>query len=534
MKNNLVLIFEPSLFNLYKKEGLQNYFQFFKKKIDDFLKISKLNLFIAIQENKRDFIKEFFPDENIIVYDGHFKSFLISYNEILQNNSLKNENNFTLLLSSSYPLFSFSKNIFLIEDAEKYLVDYYYGENFPEGIVGEVFKNSIIDEIIKLSNEKETYRQNIIFDILLKNISLFDIDLLEGFDYYLPYRVSLSLSDFTSIPLIYNILKSNIDQFETVENKKTDKNVKLESISNLSFFKEEINDNPKYIEWEKIEGKLKILENLYTFPKTFIIELSSKCNFSCIHCPYPKGLKRDSEFLNKEKLFSFINSNSLYFNDAKFIIGGFGEPFMHKDFYQIINFLCKNNKVYIETNGSFLNTDFFDNFENPDNIFLIISIDAINEITYKKLGKKMILPILLKTTMTLLEKYPDNVYVSYLRTIHNDDEIETFYSNFQKFEKNIIFRKYNSYSLQLENLEVADLTPVERFPCYHLRRELFILSDGKISLCYSDFNGELLNLTIDDNFEQIINSYRKYFEMHCNKSYNPLCEKCNEFYTYFF
>jgi len=433
-----------------------------------------------------------------------------------------------LVLSASYPLFSFSKNSFIIEDAEKYLVDYYYGENFPEGIVGEVFKNSIIDELIKLSNSKDSYHQNIIFDILLRNISLFDIDLIEGFDYYLPYRISLSLSDFSSLPLIYSIFNSNFSD------NINDKELKLDSLKNLSFFNIPKIDKSLSIEWEDLRKTLSKLENLYTIPKTFIIELSSKCNFSCIHCPYPKGLKRDSQFLDKDRLFSFIEKNKIYFNDAKFIIGGFGEPFLHKDFKQIIEFLSSKNKVYIETNGSLLDVDFFEQFENKKNIFLIVSLDAINEQTYKNLGKKMIFPILLKTVSNLLEKYPENVYISYLRIPQNDEEIELFYSNFQKFEKNIIFRKYNSYSMKLENLEVADLTPVERFPCYHLRREIFILSDGKISLCYSDFDGEILKETIDDDITSIINSIKKFYNMHCEKSYMDLCTKCNEFYTYFF
>lgn len=528
MNNNLVLIFEPALFNIYKFDEIHNYLSFLKKKIDAFLDKSKLNPFIVIEQKNKKIIEEFFYNENLIQYDGSIKSFLESYEKMLTEKDLKNQNNFTLVLSASYPLFSISKNSHIIEEAEKYLVDYYYGENFPEGVVGEVFKNSIIDELIKLSNSKDCYRQNIIFDILLKNISLFDIDLIEGFDYYLPYRISLSISDFSSLPLIYSIFNSRI------LNKKNNDEKKLDLIAKLEFFKISEFENLLNIEWEDLQNILRNLENLYTIPKTYIIELSSKCNFSCIHCPYPKGLERDSQFLDKERLFSFIEKNKIFFNDARFIIGGFGEPFFHSDFNQIIEYLSKNNKVYIETNGSFLNDDFFDKFENKENIYLIVSLDAINEQTYKSLGKKMILSILIKTLSNLLEKYPDNVFISYLRMPQNDEEIEPFYSNFQKFEKNIIFRKYNSYSMKLENLEIADLTPVERFPCYHLRREIFILSDGKIALCYSDFNGKILNLTIEDDIIKIINSMKIIYKNHCENSYIDLCYKCNEFYTYFF
>lgn len=532
MKHSLLLIFEDILFEIYDAENLRYYFEYLKNKVYNFNKELNLNFFIAVNPTKTNIVQNFFDKATFIHYDKSIKSLFESFNSIVKDLNINSEENFTLILSSSYPFFSFSKNKFILEDSEKYLVDYYYGENFPEGIVGQVIKNSIIEEVIRLADEKDSYHHNFIFDILLRNISLFDVDLIEGFDYYLPYRISLSLSDYTSLPLINLIYDNNV---ESVNNKNVDfvLNEKyIQNIGNLTFFNQDIKNI--YFEWEQIENILRKLENLYTIPKTYIIELSSKCNFNCIHCPNSTGLKREKDFLDKDDLFDFINKNEKYFEDVNFIIGGFGEPFLHKDFIEIVKILSKNNKVFIETNGSFLTSDFFKNFDNIKNIFLIISIDAIKEETYKSLGKKMILSLLLKIATELLENYPDNVYISYLRMTKNDDEVESFYNHFQKFEKNIIFRKYNSYSKRLENLEIADLTPVERFACYHIRREFFILSDGRLALCYSDYNGEKINLTIKDNFELLLNKYKEHYFEHCNKKYNELCSNCNEFYTFFF
>ncbi|MFN3411026.1 MAG: radical SAM protein, partial [Exilispira sp.] len=509
MKNSLVLFFNSKLFQIYSEQSLRNYLVFLRKKLDIFNDNVSLNLFVAYEENIKKFINEFFSDYQQIIYNSSLKSFFESYNIKLVeygkkiDSELNTEENFTILLSASYPFFSISKNKFILEDAEKYLVDYYYGENFPEGIIAEVFKNSIIEQLIKISKDSDQYHHNAIFEILLRNISLFDIDLLEGFNYYLPYRISLSIEDYSSLPLIYYIM-TGIKPYN------------IDDLKNLNFFNlrdlkpEDIKGKlePKLIqEWDYIEKILMDLENLYTIPKTYIIELSSKCNFSCNFCISKEELIRESEYLDKNRLFNFIDKNKNYLIDSKFIIGGFGEPFLHKDFNQIINYLSKNNQIYIETNGSFLTKDFFNNFDNPENIYLIISLDAIKEETYKALGKKMIFSLLLKTINELLEKYPDNIYISFIRIPQNDDEIEEFYSYFQKYENNIIFRKFNSYSNKLENLEVADLTPVQRFPCYHLRREVFILSDGKIALCYSDFNGNLINLNIEDKMEKIIEKY---------------------------
>ncbi len=515
MNNNLLLIFEDSIFEIYNEDVLKEYFSFFQRKVDYFIHKLNLNLVCALNDKYKEYALSFFQNSDIIFYDKNIKSLLEEYLKLIDKKGF-NLRNYTILLSSSYPFFSIDKNEFVLNDAEKYLVDYYYGENFPEGIVAEVFKNSIINELIKLSTENDFYHQNVLFDILLRNVSVFDIDLIEGFDYYLPYRISLSISNYSSLPIINKIINNT--------------ELNIENLIDFSFIKEAKVD----IKWEDIQKLLQDKKNLYTIPKTYIIEISSSCNFSCIHCLYPRGLKRETRFINKELLFNFISSNKLYFIDAIFIIGGFGEPFMHPEFFEIINFLSKNNKVYIETNGSFLTEDIFDKFIYPKNINIVVSLDAIKEETYKKLGKKMILSLLLKILFNLLEKYPENMFISYLRIPQNDEELEEFYNYFKNFEKNIIFRKFNSYSKNLPNLEVADLTPVERFPCYHLRRDLFILSDGKISLCYSDYNGEILNINLESPLNQIIDKMKKYYFDHCINNYPELCKNCNEFYTYFF
>ncbi len=529
MNNILLIVFEDKIFDLYDKSSLSKYFNFFNQKVDTFCKKLNLNLVLVINQKNVDIIKNHFDKAIILNYENSIKSILKRYSKFLYEKFNIEENkeieSFTLFLSASYPFFSYEKNEFILTESQKYLVDYYYGENFPEGIVGEVFNNSILNELIKLSNDKDIYHHNIIFDILLRNISIFDVDLVEGFDYYLPYRISFSISDYSSLPIIAKLsIEKDKEQDRDKDNEKEKEKV------NFDFF-ENLNIN---IKWEYIEERLKEKEILYTIPKTYIIELSSKCNFNCIHCLYPLTLNRKNEFLNKNLLFDFVEKNNIYFKDVVFIIGGFGEPFIHPDFYEIINFLSRKNKVFIETNGSFLSEDIFENFSNISNINLVISIDAIKVDTYKKLGKNMILSFLLNTVVKLLNKYPDNIYISYLRIPQNDDELEEFYNFFQKYEKNIIFRKYNSYSKKLPDIEVADLTPVERFPCYHLRREVFILSDGRIALCYSDYNGQILNSNISEPIENIFQKMKYYYSFHCKENYENICENCNEFYTYFF
>jgi hypothetical protein len=50
----------------------------------------------------------------------------------------------------------------------------------------------------------------------------------------------------------------------------------------------------------------------------------------------------------------------------------------------------------------------------------------------------------------------------------------------------IILQKQNVYLGRVEDRRYSDLSPVERIPCWHLQRDLFILSDGTVGFCKQD------------------------------------------------
>jgi spiro-SPASM protein len=513
MKNNLLLLFEDEIIKKYTNTELDKYLLFIKKRVEDFTRDFDLNLIISYSDDFWfDKIKANFLIENskLLKFDKSLISLFENYLKNIDNSS----ESYTLIISASYPLFSIKENIFMLDDAQKNFVDYYYGEHFPEGVIGQVVKNRIFKEITKLTRDSDRYYNNCIFDIILRNITNFDIDLIEGFSDYLPYRTSLSINELANLPTIASLCKTDFD------------------INNpLSF----ITKTEVLPDWEKI--KADILKNpqiLYTFPRTYIIELSSDCTFNCIHCARKNSLQRTSKFIDKDNLFSFVEKNKAYLKDSIFLFGGFGEPFSHPQFFEITNFLSKNNRVIIETNGSYLTNDLMDKFISPSNINIVVSLDAITEERYRSLGKKMMFQLLLQTVKQLLEKYPENIYISFVRMTANDFEVEEFYEYFKEYEKNIIFRKFNSYSKSIENMEVADLTPPQRFACFHVRREAFILSDGSFSLCYSDYNKKILDLCISDDFDKILTEYKNQYFVQLKENYPEICKDCNEFYTYFF
>lgn len=126
-------------------------------------------------------------------------------------------------------------------------------------------------------------------------------------------------------------------------------------------------------------------------PFTLTIGLNNRCNFGCSFCP-----TGDIELTRKsvatghmdEKVLEKVIEGAKSFKKKlkKVSLTGFGEPFLHKDFLNIIKKIKKNDiaeKISVTTNGSLLQR--FDLEEVAKNLDMItFSIEHVHDEGYKK------------------------------------------------------------------------------------------------------------------------------------------------------
>ena len=87
----------------------------------------------------------------------------------------------------------------------------------------------------------------------------------------------------------------------------------------------------------------------------------------------------------------------------------------------------------------------------------------------------------------------------------------------------------------LPQKKVTDLSPLNRFPCWHLKRDLHVLLDGSVPVCREDLTGEhSLGNIFSDPLEEIWERGKEWYEMHIAGEYPRLCGDCDEYYTYNF
>ena len=79
----------------------------------------------------------------------------------------------------------------------------------------------------------------------------------------------------------------------------------------------------------------------------------------------------------------------------------------------------------------------------------------------------------------------------------------------------------------------ADLSPLERNSCWHLRRDMNILSDGSVPLCRTRVSEKAGNV-FEDSLDSIWKNISKEVEKHINSDYCSVCKGCDEYYTFNF
>ncbi|HPO49299.1 MAG TPA: spiro-SPASM protein [Spirochaetota bacterium] len=385
----------------------------------------------------------------------------------------------------------------MLERHEKYVSDYTYAIGYPEGLSPVILRGNIIKELKKLVENDDVVKKDYLFYALSKDINSFDIEtFLSDYDLRI-HRIKFGLSDAGEEVLttkLFDIFKNNF------------------TVDSLT---EYLNNN---------------LDKIYTVPYMLNIEITNYSTVKSAYLPEPKSNDKNFDFnLFKKTVTDFKKINDKFY----LLLGGKGDPVLHENFYEILDFLNVNSiETVIETYG--IDFDFeklksIDNFQNEKFSF-VLKFDSYYEETYNKINLGGDFNRLQNAYKTLKENN-FKVYKQIVRTIENEEEIEKYIKN--KESDDLIIRKYSTFCSKLEDKKVVDLSPLERIPCFHLRREIFINSSGEVCFCsynYEKIIGDLKSETSS----QIVEKMKKLYEKNALGQYEDRCKNCDDYYIFNF
>ncbi|HOO70709.1 MAG TPA: spiro-SPASM protein [Spirochaetota bacterium] len=389
----------------------------------------------------------------------------------------------------------------------KYLAEFTYSENLPEGMTCEIVSRELVDAIPEF-NEKTLPLSKVV----RSNMNQFDIELYYRDPDVRDKRLSFRASDPRERRVMENIAGS------------------AKGTPAYGQIRELIERNPGV---------------LYIGPSYLEIELTGRCDLDCLFC-YRTKLDKKRDDLSAELFGKILSDMKDFALPYTICLGGSGEPLMNPQFYAILEQAEAEplvRQVIVETNGIQADGNYRNHVAGsaPGKIKTIVNINGHNTQTYSQLHGSDHYDEVVKNITSLKESLSgrgdDALHVQIMKINETEPFLDSYYDYWEKQGVPIILQKQNTYTGLVQDRRYSDLSPLERVPCWHLQRDLFILSDGSVPFCRVDVResagrGNVRDLSLREIWEQgkahFISDYRRSYAS-C-----PDCAACDEWYTFNF
>lgn len=402
----------------------------------------------------------------------------------------------------------------MAEVHEKYLAEFTFSENLPEGFSCEIYSSELIKHL------PETDEKTLPLDKVIKsNINQFDVELFYKEPDIRDKRISFRLTSPREKKIMENIhgLNNSVPVYRDV--------------------RALIDSHP---------------EVLFTAPAYVELEITGACALDCLFC-YRRSLKQEHGHMDMavyRKLLDSMRNSGLPYT---LCFGGSGEPADHPEFYAFMDAAVKEPLVellVIETNGLKADRNFKSYLEKPENskIKVIINNNAMDNKSYSRFHGGDEYNRVFNNIISLAElnNNGERVYVQVMKIKETDEferegDTKTYLDKFYDFwEGNkvpIILQKQDTYLGRIEDRTYSDLSPIKRVPCWHLQRDIYVLSDGTVCFCKQDVDGEKaygsiagfsLDVILEKKRQAFLSDYKGKL---CT---SPDCASCDEWYTFNF
>ncbi len=418
------------------------------------------------------------------------------------------------------PLFDDALALRMAEKHRTYYATYSFADGYPRFLAPEIVSVSVLGQLKELyRSRKEAGKEiglsdTVLFDIIQKDINAFDIETEIAPEDLRMLRVDLAVRGKRNSMLVRKIVEAG----------GTDE----DSIMKL------------------LTGRPELLRSV---PAYLYLQIFSGCPQHCRWCPYPElpggGIDR-SDAMELPFLASILDQTLELCGSATVGLSLWGEPALHPRVEEMIGAVLQRPPLtaLIETSGIGWTLPVLDAIRAGEGagerIEWIVSLDAGSSERYRAVrGEGMEEAV--AAVHALLERFPGHVRVQAVRTKENEAELEQFYRYWNKQGVDVIIQKYDNFAGRLPDRKVTDLSPVNRFPCWHLKRDLHVFLDGTVPLCReilpgtgSIEEGTILGNLHEDSLEEIWRRGERRYLDHTRQQWGEPCGRCDEYYTFNF
>jgi len=394
----------------------------------------------------------------------------------------------------------------------RYFAQYTFADGYPSGLTPELISTSMINSLVLLSGKYSVpMKRDGIFSVLQNDINAFDIETeISPKDLRL-LRVSLSCDTKRNFYQTESIIKAGGTDAESII--------------------------------PVLEEKPELLR---TLPSFIGVQICDGCPQACSYCPYPRiggDVLHNRNFMSADDFRTICGKIHELSDDAVICPSLWGEPALHPDIADCVESVLAYPRfsLCIETSGIGWKPEVLKHIRNlceekdgTARIDWILSLDALDPELYSRLRGPGFEEAL-KTCDLLCSLFPEKVHIQAVRMNSNEENLEAFFRHWKEKTGKVIIQKYDHFCGFLDQIKVTDLSPLKRFPCWHLKRDLSVLIDGSVPVCREDLKKDhILGNILKDSAASIWDKGTSWYEKHCRGVYPGLCKECDEYYTYNF
>lgn len=234
-------------------------------------------------------------------------------------------------------------------------------------------------------------------------------------------------------------------------------------------------------------------ELLHTFPSYIEIEFSANAEAKSYFSPL-SVIEQPAAKLSRPHFQKIIDYIATGYGDTSVCASGLGEPMEHPEAVDFLRDLLEEQSiryVFVETNGIYLEKlRPLAGHASAGKLRVIVMLNSLERYEELSGSPKASLVAVKKGIQSLVadlnaagKNAAEMIYLQALKVEENEAEIDALYALAEELGVSFLLQKYNRYAGLLPERRVSDMTPLERYSCWHLRRDLFIRANGEIAFC---------------------------------------------------
>jgi len=278
------------------------------------------------------------------------------------------------------------------------------------------------------------------------------------------------------------------------------------------------------------------------FPPMVLLDITTRCNLACNHCPN-KVLSKDRSWggdmawtLYRKVIDEIARENP----KTKVRPFNSGEPLMRKDLESLIKYAKDKGIQYvsINTNGTLLNQRRVLKLLESGLDHIEISVDAFSENTYIRIKNLDFYHKLIKNIERLIDlrnrfRPEFEISLSFVKQRKNLHEVKNFFEYWNDKVNRLTIRDYHQHGMLIDGQEnYKKRKKSHRHPCPYLWDRTIVEHDGRVRFCENDWKalhlvGDLKTHTLKAIWHS--HKYRKLRESHIAGTFDHVyCKKCKD------